>query len=127
MKRVFVRDEIVAGVNDVCAPEYRATRDGSNYRAIPYGISLTARGERYNAAAARLEKVCRDARIAAKLDRVLDLAGRSIVQSVPDAGPTPAELAAQWHRAYAARAEQECAEAKAAYDARNPHKKEGKQ
>ena len=89
--------------------------------------------ERRNAAAAKLRQ---EARIAAKLGRVVELLDTALreqqaarrnmgVGSFPGA-PSADEMAAQWRREYAAREAQICAEAKAAYDAQNPHKrKEG--
>ncbi len=88
--------------------------------------------KRARSAAAFLKRVALDAqaaRISGKLDRTAELMDRLIakrnapVASAENAGPSADDLAAQWAAAYAAQADRRCAEAKAAYDARNPHKR----
>lgn len=111
MKTVFTRDEIVAGVNDACAPSYR---------------TILASGQQHSGAAvaAKFQAAVRTARINAKLERAAELAERLAARRTPPVqAPSPAELAEQWRRDYAAREARVCAEAKAAYDARNPHRK----
>ena len=64
------------------------------------------------------------ARLNAKLDKAIALMARQQPPSpVMDPGLTPSQMAAQWQREYEKNQARACAEAKAAYDARNPHKK----
>ena len=64
------------------------------------------------------------ARLNAKLDRAIALMARQQLPGpVMDPGLTPSQMAAQWQREYEKNQARICAEAKAAYDARNPHKK----
>lgn len=90
------------------------------------------RQKRHRAAVALLNRMARDAqtaRINAKIDRAAELMGRiaarrnAPIASVETAGPSAEDMAAQWAAVYAAQADRRCAEAKAAYDARNPHKR----
>lgn len=128
MKRVFVRDEIVAGVNDECAPDYRAVRAG--------GQGSTAD------AAAKFQAAAKTAQINAKLDEVIDLlkkrqkrkaardtalwgqmeARRNMPVAAVPGVLSPYEMLQQYNNANVAMMAQKCAEMKAAYDARNPHK-----
>lgn len=63
------------------------------------------------------------ARLNAKLDKAITLMARQQSTPVMDPGLTPSQMAAQWQREYEKNQARACAEAKAAYDARNPHKK----
>lgn len=63
------------------------------------------------------------ARLNAKLDKAIALTARQLPGLVADPGPTPSQMAAQWQREYEKNQARACAEAKAAYDARNPHKR----
>lgn len=108
------------------------------FHTKPMPLIYTTDSKKEPSAAKRLETVCRDAQIAAKTDRLMELIQRipdmrnRPIPDYPGAGPsafdlmfTPqpsaGELAAQrraqdWDRI--------CAEAADAYAARNPHKKE---
>lgn len=116
MKTVMIHDDLIEGVN-----YFPDTAE-----VIPAGGS-TRQGT--GTAAAQLRRLCADAQaaaVSAKLDRAAELMARVTARrSAPIQAhcPGPAELAAQWRADYEARAAQVCAEAKAAYDARNPHKR----
>lgn len=109
--------------------------DGPAYEVVPAGGSATR--QRPGAAAAQFRKLCEAAQLSAKLDRALELLARdSAMREQQEArrdmkiGSLPGvlsetELADQWRKAYEAREAQICADAKAAYDARNPHKGKG--
>lgn len=117
--------------------------DWSQYRVIPAeGAAVRANDEAQGkrpGAVARFEKLCRDALLNAKMDRATELLERVMAaraRPIPDAegaGPNPAELAdlnryhpGPWEldaqRAAAQDQARICAEAEAAYAARNPHK-----
>lgn len=117
-------------------PATIAARAANSCGVVPAGRGRTARRERDKAAVARLEKACRDARIAGKLDRVAELMDRvAAARSRPipdaeDAGPSVWELVNQYQpsaeemsRAAAEEMDRRCAESQAAYAARNPHKR----
>lgn len=102
------------------------------YEVVPAGGSTR---QRSGAAAAQLHKLCAQAQLSAKLDRALELLTRDTAMREQQAARrnmkiesfpgvlSEQELADQWRKAYEAREAQICAEAKAAYDARNPHKR----
>lgn len=105
------------------------------YEVIPAGGSTR---QRSGAAAAQLHKLCAAAQLSAKLDRAAELLTRDTAlreqqkarRNMP-VGSLPGvlserELADQWWKDYQAHEAQICADQKAAYDARNPHKKEGR-
>lgn len=75
-----------------------------------------------------LAKQIAQARLDAKLDKAIKLLSgrRNMPLAGPDTamGPSAGQMAAQWRKEYDARIARTCAEQKAAYDARNPHKKE---
>lgn len=106
------------------------------YEVVPAGGSTSR--QRPSEAVARFRTLCAAAQLSAKLDRAVELLTRDTAlreqqkarRNMP-VGSLPGvlserELADQWWKAYKAREAQICAEAKAAYDARNPHKKEGR-
>ena len=100
---------------------------------IPAGGSTR---QRSGEAVARFRTLC--AQLSAKLDRAAELLTRDTAlreqqkarRNMP-VGSLPGvlserELADQWWKDYQAHEAQICADQKAAYDARNPHKKEGR-
>lgn len=119
----------------ILSPSY--STDGAE--VVPAGGSTTR--QRTGAAAARFFKLCEAVRQAEQLSAKLDLAAEllardSAMREQQEArrdmkiGSLPGvlsetELADQWRKAYEAREAQICADAKAAYDARNPHKRKG--
>lgn len=125
-KTVMMHDELIEGVNYF-----------PHYEVVPAGGARTEdcqedRQKRHRAAVALLNRMARDAqtaRINTKIDRAAELMGRiaarrnAPVPSAENAGPSAEDMATQWAEAYAAQADRRCAEAKAAYDARNPHKR----
>lgn len=127
MKQVFTRDEIVAGVNDNCAPDYRVVPAGGQ------------RSRSTTNAAAKFQAAVKAAQVNAKLDEVIGLLKRQAAKDaawgprekaawesrpVPSAPGvlSPYEMVRQFNNASAPQMAQKCAELKAAYDARNPHK-----
>lgn len=124
-KTVMIHDELIEGVNYF-----------PHYEVVPAGGSQEApqedRQRRHRDAVALLNRMARDAqarRISAKIDRAAELLERVVakrnapIPTAAAAGPSAEELAAQWAAAYAAQSARLCADAKAAYDARNPHKR----
>ena len=119
--------------------------DWSRFQVVPAGgaavsVHDESQQERHRAAVARLEKLARDAQIAAKMDRAAELIERITaarnrpIPDAPNAGPTAWELMNQYQpsfeemsRVSAEDMARRCAESEAAYAARNPHSKEGKQ
>lgn len=125
---IFVRDEIVPGFNDRC-------------RVIPAGRDKgrEARHSAYVAELARLMSVCTAERsrrkpthdsVAAPVHSSISRLDRAIanlerrIPDAPNAGPTVSQMMQQYNRAYEAQQARICAEAEAAYAARNPHTKE---
>lgn len=108
-----------------------SSKSGRNDTLIPAGnaVSDAGRKHRYNAALAKLQRMARDAQVAklnAKLDRTVELIAARRSAPIPShegAGPSAAEAAARWAAEYSTREARICADAKAAYDARNPHKR----
>ena len=98
---------------------------------IPAGFPMESTADReaeHRAAVARLNRMAQDAQINqlnAKFDRVLELIAARRNAAIPshkDSGPSAETMAAQYAAEYSSREARICAEAKAAYDARNPHK-----
>lgn len=102
------------------------------------GASQAARPRRSTAtrdAAAKLRRDVETIKLTAKMDKLIELmtkrvkaqdAAPQLPRPVTDPRPTAGQMAAQYRREYERRSARICADAKAAYDARNPHlKKQG--
>lgn len=125
MKRIFVHDEIIAGVNDGCVIPARGRNNA--YAAKLYRLLLEHLAAKANP---RRKKSVRDSvsrpldHSIAKLDRkVADL--ERAISDHPGAGPSVGQIAQAYLRQYEENQAHACAEMSAAYAARNPHKKEG--
>lgn len=123
MKTIMTHDELVEGVN-----WFPGQRD----EVIPAGGSTR---QRPSEAVARFRTLCVAAQLSAKLDRAAELLTRDTAlreqqkarRNMP-VGSLPGvlserEMADQWWKDYQAHKAQICADQKAAYDARNPHKR----
>lgn len=123
-RTVMMHDELIEGVNYF-----------PHYEVIPAGDSQT---ERSRAAKARLElyalaaqQRARNARASRQTVRTADrrtVSARNDLDRLDDvirrlSAPSVDQMAAQMGCGYMERGARMCAEAKAAYDARNPHKK----
>ena len=103
----------------------RRVRANGQYEVIPAG-SAQPHEERHSAAVARFEVACQDALLEAKVDRAVELMARISasrnrpIPDAPNAGPNPFEMEAQ--RTAGIDFAKLCADAEAAYAARNPHK-----
>lgn len=116
MKTIMTHDELVEGVN-----WFPGQRD----EVIPTGGSTR---QRPSEAVARFHTLCAAAELSAKLDRAAELLTRDTARRNMPIGSLPGvlserELADQWWKDYQAHEAQICADQKAAYDARNPHKR----
>lgn len=130
VKEFISRPHFCTDSGTVFSPREDYCTDGAV--VVPAGGSR----QRGKSAAAQLRKLSEAAELSAKLDRAIELlTGDTALREQQKArrnmpvGSLPGvlserELADQWRKAYEAREAQLCAEAKAAYDARNPHKKD---
>lgn len=90
---------------------------------VPADGIVTRDEAQHKAAVKRFNETC----LAAKIDKVVRMVDHLVdgqrIPSVSTAGPSTGQMARSWADEYAAKQAKICAEAEAAYAARNPHEK----